>query len=575
MRAAPSILRSLLLLGLAAAVSPVSAADPPPAPANERLVRSAGLTTDGPALLDFFRKRTHADTGPNQVAILIRQLGSPKVDERDRAVAELVSLGTVAVPLLRQAVKDPDEHLVLANARRCLQLIEGTSGSALVEAVARLVAVRKPAGAAEVLLAYLPFADNDSAVEEVQAALAALAVRDGRPDPALLAGLDDPLPIRRSVSAVALCRGGGLAQVPRVRPLLRDAKPTVRLHAASALAALKEADAVEALIELVGQLPAEQGKEADHFLRQVAGARAPTERPDKEEAARHRCRDAWAAWWRAADGPHLLAFFRKRTLTNADREQILALIRQLADESFEVREKATAELQARRDLAAPLLRQAARSSDPEVARRAANCLKQAEPEKAEALTPVVAARLLAFRKPDGALAALLDFLPFAENETVADAVREALAVLAGRDRRPDPALLAALRDPAAERRAAAAELLCRLGVSEARAQVRLLLKDGDARARHRAALALVAAGDRDGVPVLIGLLTELPPAQALQTEDLLRRLAGETAPRVSLGVDADSRQRSSIAWTAWWSAHGAKLALGPTPPTQEETERKP
>jgi hypothetical protein len=114
-----------------------------------------------------------------------------------------------------------------------------------------------------------------------------------------------------------------------------------------------------------------------------------------------------------------------------------------------------------------------------------------------------------------------------------------------------------------------------MGVSEARAQVRLLLKEGDARARQRAALALVAAGDRDGVPVLIGLLTELPPAQALQTEDVLRRLAGETAPRVSLGVDADSRQRSSIAWTAWWSAHGAKLALGPTPPTREGTERKP
>ena len=42
------------------------------------------------------------------------------------------------------------------------------------------------------------------------------------------------------------------------------------------------------------------------------------------------------------DGPSLLEFFRKRTLTPANRERIQSLIRQLGDKSFEVREQASA-----------------------------------------------------------------------------------------------------------------------------------------------------------------------------------------------------------------------------------------
>src|SRR2546423_301706 len=45
-----------------------------------------------------------------------------------------------------------------------------------------------------------------------------------------------------------------------------------------------------------------------------------------------------------ADGPSLLAFFQKRTLTDADRMQVEALIQQLGSNSFAKRELATVKL---------------------------------------------------------------------------------------------------------------------------------------------------------------------------------------------------------------------------------------
>src|SRR5215831_245091 len=45
----------------------------------------------------------------------------------------------------------------------------------------------------------------------------------------------------------------------------------------------------------------------------------------------------------AVDGPSLLEFFRKRTISNTDLERIGQLIRDLGDDSFELRQKASAQ----------------------------------------------------------------------------------------------------------------------------------------------------------------------------------------------------------------------------------------
>ncbi len=74
-------------------------------------------------------------------------------------------------------------------------------------------------------------------------------------------------------------------------------------------------------------------------------------------------------------GPSLLAFFSKRTLTEADRQRVGELIRKLGNDSFEVREQASADLQALGQVALPLLNRAVTDADPEIARRASECLQ--------------------------------------------------------------------------------------------------------------------------------------------------------------------------------------------------------
>src|SRR5439155_2568044 len=132
-----------------------------------------------------------------------------------------------------------------------LRLLAQQTGNALPTAAARLVALRKPAGAVEVLLDYLPFVDNDTMLNEVQTALTALAMTDGKPDAALVRALGDKLALRRAAAAEALARAGGPEQRAAVRKLLGDADLMVRFRAALALGAVGQKEAVPVLIDLL------------------------------------------------------------------------------------------------------------------------------------------------------------------------------------------------------------------------------------------------------------------------------------------------------------------------------------
>src|SRR5215831_3371521 len=83
-------------------------ADPGAGAADERLLREARVAAGGPALLDFFRNQTMTEATRAKVEALVRQLGDPAFDRREKASAELVALGRVALPQLRQALRDAD-----------------------------------------------------------------------------------------------------------------------------------------------------------------------------------------------------------------------------------------------------------------------------------------------------------------------------------------------------------------------------------------------------------------------------------------------------------------------------------
>jgi hypothetical protein len=263
-----------------------------------------------------------------------------------------------------------------------------------------------------------------------------------------------------------------------------------------------------------------------------------------------------------ADDESLLDFLRKRTLPEEDRPAVLKLVGLLGSDVFSEREDASADLVARGPAVGEILRAALASQDPEVARRAERCLAAIHEKDVPSGVPAAVVRLLAARKPAGVVAVTLAFLPFADNDSVAEEAGTLLVKLAAQGGKADPVLVAALADRAPVRRAAAGQALARAVLAEHLPAVRKLLADPDAQVRFRIAQALVYAGDAGAVAALIDTLPDLPLPLAWQAEDFLLHLAGPVSPpTVAMGNDPVSRRKCRDGWQAWWKEHQARVDL--------------
>jgi HEAT repeat protein len=527
--------------------------------ADENLLKAAGLPPTDAALLEFFRKRVPPAPPREAIAKFVDQLGDKVPGARDQAAEVLIAVGYAAVPLLRPAANRVDDEELSGRARRCLEYIEGPLAASLTGAALRVLAARKPAGVSEALLGYVPFAENDGILQEIEAALLACGLRDGKPDPALLEGLKDPVPVRRWTAARVLCRGGGAAERAAVRPLLKDLRPSVRLQAALSLAAAREAEAVTVLIDLLAELPLEGRKQAEEFLAELAGDWAVTGPPGNDRLSGRLRREVWSAWWRSTDGPLLLEELRSRTLTDDEREHVLGQIRLLDDASEEVREKASQALADFGPRACPLLRRAIQQGQAGSSQRVAECLASLERAGSRPL-PAAAPNLLALRRPAGVVEALLAYLPFADPESI-DGLVDLLASLGCTDGKAAPALVQALADRVADRRVAAAMAVCRGRAEQHLAAVRKLLDDPDLRVRLGTAQALAGHGDRAAVGSLVSLLGVLPEEQLGEAIDFLMRLAGDDAPAVNVEADPKARGPAMEAWKSWWREKGPNLDM--------------
>jgi HEAT repeat protein len=536
---------------------------PPPAPAvlsDEEILKNVHLDTSGPVLLDFFRQRVKPSVEADTLAKLTKQLSDPTEAVRAKAAAELVGLGPLAAPALRRAVNQADNEETLSRARKCLQAIEGNNGSTVVQSAVRLLAARHPEGTADALLNYLPFADDEMVVQEIEAALLAVGLRDSKPESALLRALTDAVPIRRSLAARVLCQIGSRAGRSAVRPLLNDAKPSVRMQAALSLTDAHEAEAMPVLIELVAELPPEGRKRVEEYLAELAGEWAVRTPQGGDTVSARLRRELWGAWWRTLDGKQLLEEFQSRTLTDEERAHALERIGKLGDASPELRSKATEELIGMGPRVASLLRQVLEQDKVRLLEPARQCLAALERDTGKPL-PDAAPRLLALRRPPGTLLALLAYVPFAENETLAAQLVDLLASIGCAEGTADPALIRALEDKIGARRAAAAAALCKGKADDELPAVRKLLRDLDTTVRLHTALALTQRGDKTAVPVLIALLADVPFDQVGEVEDMLSTLAGDAAPNERVGSDKESRTASVTAWKAWWGKEEKNVDL--------------
>ncbi len=187
-----------------------------------KTLQTAKVPVDGPGLIEFFRAKAKAGADRDKIAALVRQLGDKSFQVRENASQELVGLGEAAVPFLKQALKSSDLEVV-RRAERCLQMIQTDPArkereNAVLAAAVRLLAAKKPAGATEALLAFLPLADDEADEGDIRAALRALALREGKPDPTLVLALEDKDPHRQSAAAEAL----GKVPLPPGRKIIID-----------------------------------------------------------------------------------------------------------------------------------------------------------------------------------------------------------------------------------------------------------------------------------------------------------------------------------------------------------------
>jgi HEAT repeat protein len=490
--------------------------------ADIALLQKEGVGTDGPALLTFLRKRTPSDKDRQNMHELIRQLGSDHYKDRAQATNKLLAIGRPAVQMLRAAVSDSDRE-ISDRARKCLEKIASGPGPELPAAAARLLVVHKPAGAVEVLVKFVPYADDEWLEEVVQTCVGELAIKGGKVDPALTDALKDPLPARRAVAGYVLGKMGDLGQRLAVRELLADPDAAVRYRAA---------------LGLVGKelyLSAQENEAADKKLLE-------DQKINPDDAG-------------------LLSFFRSRTLSEQDQQYLHKMVRQWGDGNYKLRNRAWHHVLSKGTSALPFLELATSNPDIEIRDRAQKAISLIKSGPGPAL-PTAAARLLTRKAPPEALETLVAYIPFADDDSVEEEVLNALCVLSTREVKIHPSLLTALRDELPARRGAAAFVIGRMGTGDDMGQARHLLFDPDARVKLRAAQGLLAARSKDPLPILVELLTKAPMALALRAQDTLGRIAGESAPTVMLGKDLlVERQAVAREWGKWLDKNGPALDL--------------
>lgn len=261
----------------------------------------------------------------------------------------------------------------------------------------------------------------------------------------------------------------------------------------------------------------------------------------------------------ATDGASLLDYFRKRTPSEAEQALLKQRAAQLGSSAFTARTQATDFLIKKGRASLPFLRDIARKADAETARRAQYAIDVIERNTKLSLS-ANASRVLAERKPVGALETLLAYAPFVDESWVEDEIRQSIKRIAYTDGKALVIVEQALTDKEPKRRAAAAWIA---GASTEVRQRKLAierLRDESSEVRLLAATALLASHEPTAVPALIDLLTTDSSEQAWRAEELLFRLAGEHGPPVWLNPANDNSGRKvQLAWDAWWKVNEAKV----------------
>jgi hypothetical protein len=263
-------------------------------------------------------------------------------------------------------------------------------------------------------------------------------------------------------------------------------------------------------------------------------------------------------------GPALLQILRDRTPSADTIGQFKMHVARLNVAAYADRVNATSELKKMGPIVRPLLENLLLEikADAETVGRLRQALEQfpAEQDIAAVESLRAAARLIARDRPQGSLPALLEFVPYATDESVRQEVQRAINAVALVEKKPAPLLVAALKDANPARRAAAGEAMLRVVGLAAKDKIAPLLTDSHPLVRYQIGMALVEKHDQRGVHLLIQTLADSPSDRAQNALELLYRAAGEGAPDVYYRGKHNAAEVSA-AWRKWHEKHQTGLDL--------------
>jgi HEAT repeat protein len=283
--------------------------------------------TTGPSLLQELRNRTLLEEDRQRATKLIGQLGDQDFEVREKATNDLKAMGARIRPLLIQAGNNTD----LEVTQRLKTLLEGVAKDNVVPlpgGLTRLLVLRRPAGAVESLLAYLPFADETGLIEDIATALEQLAHVQPISRRFLVAALRDDAPLRKLVAAEVLGRLPDLDSLEPLRKCLDDRDGSVRLRVALALARQRERAAIPILLDLIPQLssPEDDRLLEDYLIRLSDGLTRPTITEGSSETARKKRQTEWSEWWKENDARVALPRWDDETALEVVRNSGLTLV---------------------------------------------------------------------------------------------------------------------------------------------------------------------------------------------------------------------------------------------------------
>ena len=202
---------------------------------DEEILRRAGLSTKADVLVDFLRKRALPEKDRPAVEQTVRRLNAANFAVREKATHELTKRGVAALEVLH-AAQATDLELKRRIENVLQHIRENDVPPETVAAAVRVLAERHSKSLIEVLLACLPFTDNELALAEIRYVLMKYGVEDGKAHPALIAALTDRSGARWAAAGEALGRAAFADHKDSLRKLLADPDALVRYRVARTLA---------------------------------------------------------------------------------------------------------------------------------------------------------------------------------------------------------------------------------------------------------------------------------------------------------------------------------------------------